>query len=214
MRKLSQMEGGTLHFPKLYDVKLESSASGFTSVFIIMEYVEHNLRSFLEEGHGGKLQQKDIIKIVYQLLCGLRFLTAAKVLHRDIKPENILIDKEFNVKICDFGLARYYRKESRDRTTHSKADIASKLRQAQPARQNKARELSPHVVSRWYRAPEVILLERYDSMVDCWSLGCVIVELVLHSSLYSHYPNELDSKILFQGDSCDPLSPTLRRQQS
>ena len=43
---------------------------------------------------------------MYQLLIGLKYLRNVHILHRDLKPENILSDKDFNIKICDFGLAR------------------------------------------------------------------------------------------------------------
>jgi len=47
-----------------------------------------------------------MIQIVYKLLCAFKFLHSANVIHRDIKPGNILIDSNFNVKICDFGISR------------------------------------------------------------------------------------------------------------
>jgi serine/threonine protein kinase len=52
------------------------------------------------------LKDEHIIKIMYQLLIGLKYLRHVKILHRDLKPENILCDYYFNIKICDFGLAR------------------------------------------------------------------------------------------------------------
>ncbi len=44
--------------------------------------------------------------IIYSLLCGLRFLHAARIVHRDIKPGNVLLKDDCTVRICDFGLAR------------------------------------------------------------------------------------------------------------
>jgi len=64
------------------------------------------------------------------VLCSLKFLHEAKVIHRDIKPDNILLDKNFNVKLCDFGLARFYRKSSRDLTDLSKGAVQQKLARA------------------------------------------------------------------------------------
>ena len=127
------------------------------------------------------------------------------MLHRDLKPENILIDKDRNVKLCDFGLARYYRKSARDFTSFTKSEFSQKLVETKDERVGKARELSNHVVTRYYRAPEVILLERYDQKIDLWSLGCIMMELVF--AIESKHIEELRSCILFSGKSCIPLSP-------
>jgi len=70
--------------------------------------------------------------------------------------------------------------------------------------------MSPHVVSRWYRPPEVITLEKdYDQMVDIWSSGCILSELLCSTNLY----NIKNSKrILFRGQFCHPLSPKRNQQ--
>lgn len=44
--------------------------------------------------------------IIYNLLCGVKYMHSAKVIHRDIKPANILINEDCSIKICDFGLSR------------------------------------------------------------------------------------------------------------
>ena len=44
--------------------------------------------------------------LVYNILCGLKFIHSAQVIHRDLKPANILLNEDCTVKICDFGLAR------------------------------------------------------------------------------------------------------------
>lgn len=68
------------------------------------------------------------------------------------------------------------------------------------------RELTGHVVTRWYRAPEIILLEKdYGPAIDIWSIGCVFAELL--GMMKEHAPTFVDRKPLFPGKSCFPLSP-------
>ncbi len=66
--------------------------------------------------------------------------------------------------------------------------------------------LTSHVVTRWYRAPELIIIEKnYDSKIDMWSLGCIFAELLQMMS--EHAESVLDRAPLFPGTSCFPLSP-------
>ena len=67
---------------------------------------------------------------IYQLLRGLKYIHSANVLHRDLKPSNILLNANCDLRICDFGLAR----------TSSEKEY-----------------MTEYVVTRWYRAPEIIL---------------------------------------------------------
>lgn len=66
--------------------------------------------------------------------------------------------------------------------------------------------LTSHVVTRWYRAPELILIEKdYDAKIDVWSLGCIYAELL--GMIKEHAATHFDRGPLFQGTSCFPLSP-------
>jgi serine/threonine protein kinase len=66
------------------------------------------------------------------------------------------------------------------------------------------RSLTCHVVTRWYRAPEIILQEPYSAMVDIWSAGCVLGELL--GMLMSNVANYRDRRPMFPGTSCGALS--------
>ena len=84
--------------------------------------------------------------------------------------------------------------------------IRKKLDTNQGKMKEKTRAISTHVGSRWYRAPEISLLEKqYDQAQDMWSIGCCIYELMMVVQNKKNY-NKKDS-ILFRGDSCFPLSP-------
>ncbi|VIO86332.1 Uncharacterized protein BM_BM1820 [Brugia malayi] len=89
--------------------------------------------------------------LLYQMLCGIRHLHAAGIIHRDLKPSNIVVKSDCSLKILDFGLAR------------SAGDSFM---------------MTPYVVTRYYRAPEVILGMGYKDNVDIWSIGCIFGELI------------------------------------
>jgi len=85
-------------------------------------------------------------------------------------------------------------------------EITKFLKNTKELRRNIKRELTGHVVTRWYRAPEVILLEKeYGAAIYIWSVGCIFAELL--SMIKENAPTYLDRKPLFPGGSCFPLSP-------
>jgi mitogen-activated protein kinase 1/3 len=85
-------------------------------------------------------------------------------------------------------------------------EMSKKLIRTKDARKNMKRELTGHVVTRWYRAPELILLEKdYGPAIDMWSVGCIFAELL--GMMKESAPTYLDRKPLFPGKSCFPLSP-------
>jgi len=121
-----------------------------------------------------KLTDRHYQFFTYQLLRGLKYIHSAGVIHRDLKPENILINgSDCNLKITDFGLARGVYKE-------------------------KNLNLTEYVVTRWYRAPEVMCSARqYDEKVDVWSVGCIFAELLLRKPLFPGGNHIEQLKIIF-----------------
>lgn len=87
-----------------------------------------------------------------------------------------------------------------------KKEIKVTLENTRELRRNMKRQLTGHVVTRWYRAPEIILLEKdYGPAVDTWSVGCIFAELL--SMIKENAPTYQDRHPLFPGTSCFPLSP-------
>ena len=75
-----------------------------------------------------------------------------------------------------------------------------------------SKELTKHVVTRWYRAPEVILMnEMYSYAIDIWSVGCIFAELL--SMIVENCPDFFSRVPLFPGKSCYPLSPETAMNQ-
>ncbi|RXN02397.1 mitogen-activated kinase 14A-like protein [Labeo rohita] len=123
-------------------------------------------------GHIMKKKQltsKIITYLFYQILRGLKYIHSAGIVHRDLKPNNLAVDENCELKILDFGLAR-----------HTET------------------EMTGYVVTRWYRAPEVIFnWMHYTQTVDVWSAGCILAEMIT-------------GEVLFPGsDSIDQLKKIL-----
>lgn len=78
----------------------------FNQIFLVINFVDLDLKKIFTSHRPKRFGDKQVLHILYNLLCGINFLHSADVIHRDLKPSNVLIDKECTVTICDFGLAR------------------------------------------------------------------------------------------------------------
>jgi len=122
------------------------------STYLVFEYMEHELLGLVQTNHFSDPQVKCIMK---QILEGLDYCHSLNIIHRDIKSANILMNNKGEVKIADFGLAR----------------------KVAPSFSGK---LTQRVVTRWYRAPELLLgCKKYTTQIDIWALGCVFAELLM-----------------------------------
>ena len=74
--------------------------------FLIFEYVEWNMLQVLQE-HPDGLALEQVRQLSYQLFSAIHWCHTHEIIHRDIKPENLLISKNFVLKLCDFGFARF-----------------------------------------------------------------------------------------------------------
>ena len=89
--------------------------------------------------------------------------------------------------------------------------VREQLVKTKDQRKLQKRELTGHVVTRHYRAPEIILLEKdYGPAIDLWAVGCIFAELM--NCMAEHSPTFFDRKALFPGESCFPISPTTAKQ--
>ncbi|KAL8723508.1 MAG: hypothetical protein Q9225_000241 [Loekoesia sp. 1 TL-2023] len=147
-------------------------------LYLVCEFLDLDLKKYMEalpvsdggrgkafpEGSGADLGRLGlgvnmVKKFMSQLVEGVRYCHSHRVLHRDLKPQNLLIDREGNLKLADFGLARAFGVPLRT-YTHE-------------------------VVTLWYRAPEILLGGRqYSTGVDMWSVGCIFAEMCTRKPLF------------------------------
>eukprot|EP00522_Entomoneis_paludosa_P011449 CAMPEP_0172452766 /NCGR_PEP_ID=MMETSP1065-20121228/10323_1 /TAXON_ID=265537 /ORGANISM="Amphiprora paludosa, Strain CCMP125" /LENGTH=708 /DNA_ID=CAMNT_0013204873 /DNA_START=243 /DNA_END=2369 /DNA_ORIENTATION=+ len=176
----------------------------FHDLYLVFEYVDTDLYKLVMSPQF--LTTQHIQTFLYQMLVGLKYIHSCSVIHRDLKPANILLNEDCSLKICDFGLARIvdssqmFQNHSEDSGNDKKRNIPF----MDKPQLGLKRQLTRHVVTRWYRAPELILIQPYTSAVDIWSLGCILGELL--SMQAGNTENYEDRKPLFPGGACFPLS--------
>ena len=124
-----------------------------SSISLVMDFMDTDLEVIIKDT-TLVLAPANIKSYVLQTFLGLEYLHNNWVLHRDLKPNNLLVNRKGVVKITDFGLAKAYGSPNRQ-YTHL-------------------------VVTRWYRAPELLFGARiYGTGIDIWAMGCILAELLL-----------------------------------
>jgi CTD kinase subunit alpha len=127
--------------------------------FMVFEYLSHDLTGLLNHP-SFTLTPAHKKHLAKQLFEGLDYLHRRGVLHRDIKAANILISNKGELKLADFGLARFYQKSTKQDYTN-------------------------RVITIWYRSPELLLGEtQYGPAVDIWSAACVLVEIFTRHAIF------------------------------
>jgi len=140
----------------------------FDDVYIVQELLEMDLNRVIRSKEP--LAEEHHRWFAYQILKGVNYMHGMDVVHRDLKPSNILVNRDCTLKICDFGLARG--------SVHSKSGASATL-------DSTSRQLTEYVVTRHYRAPEVVLTaSEYGKAIDIWSVGCIFGELINRKALF------------------------------
>ena len=136
-----------------YSVKLYNHFEDNEKLYLIMELASNgNLYNFIQNNKNQKIKTKEMIKkIIIQVIEIIKYLHSLDIIYRDIKPENILLDKDYNVKLCDYGWASYL---------------------------SKGQFCSAYCGTPEYVSPEVIKKYPYNEKVDIWGIGVLIFELV------------------------------------
>lgn len=118
---------------------------------MVFESLSMNLREVIRRfGKDVGLNLRAVRAYAHQMFLALALMRKAEIMHADLKPDNILVNENKTViKVCDLGSA---------------SDLSEM-------------EITPYLVSRFYRAPEIILGLPYDCALDMWSIGCTLFEL-------------------------------------
>jgi mitogen-activated protein kinase 1/3 len=138
-------------FDVIIHLNKDQNNNRIVDVYIVMEKMDSDLQKIIASKQ--ELSDEHYQFILYQMLRALYFLHSANIIHRDFKPSNVLINEDCTVKLCDFGMSRGIKEENA--------------------------LLTEYVVTRYYRAPEVMLSSHhYTKKIDVWSIGCAFAELL------------------------------------
>lgn len=125
---------------------------------MVFESLSLNLREIVKRfGKDVGLSLQAVRTYAQQVLVALAHLRQENIMHADIKPDNIMVNETKTLlKLCDLG----------------SASSTSEM------------EITPYLVSRFYRAPEIILGQPYGCEMDIWSMGCTLYELATGKILF------------------------------
>lgn len=152
---------------------------------LVFEYLDQDLKKYMDQCEGG-IEPAVLMSFLFQLIRGVGFCHRLRVLHRDLKPQNLLINREGELKLADFGLARAFGIPVRS-YTHE-------------------------VVTLWYRSPDVLLGSRkYSTPVDVWSIGCIFAEMSNGRPLFpgTSEGNQLDLIFRKLGTPTEKIYPAI-----
>jgi len=141
---------------RIYDLfTFPHDKEDFSDIYIVTNLMESDLDRIIASEQ--QLSDQHFQYFLYQMLRGMKYVHSANVLHRDLKPSNLLVNSNCELAVCDFGLARGIEEDQG----------------------GSAGDMTEYVVTRWYRAPELLSENRsYDDKVDVWAVGCIFAEML------------------------------------
>lgn len=163
----------------------------FRDVYIVMNQMDVDLHRVIYSSQ--KLAHNHIKYFMYQIVKAMDYIHSSGIVHRDLKPSNILVNENCAIKICDFGLAR------------ACADSVWVM------------DKSQYVVTRWYRAPELLCYyDGYDKAIDNWSIGCILAELYDRKALFNgkNYRKTLQKILLTVGSPSSQDLLDIKREKN
>jgi len=150
-----------------------------TELYMMMELMDCDLHRVIQSKQS--LSEKHHKCFLKQMLEGIKAMHSIGVFHRDLKPGNILVSKDCQLRITDFGLARFMDNSTR-------------------RGENELNPMTQYVVTRWYRPPELLLAPNlpYGEPVDLWSIGCILAELLRRKPLFPGKSHLNQAQLIFE----------------
>ena len=136
-------------------VELRDFQEQENGLFLIMEYVEGKQLNDYIKKETGPIPEDDLIPLFIKILEAIEYAHSKKLIHRDIKPANILITKDGDVKVIDFGIVKNDEEDSGLTKVNEKVGTPS------------------------YMSPEQVNGVKIDKLSDIYSLGVTLYEMAV-----------------------------------
>ncbi|KAJ1441821.1 kinase-like domain-containing protein [Ochromonadaceae sp. CCMP2298] len=174
--RLMRLLGRHPNIISLYELSLYPPK---TELYMFLELMDSDLHKVIQS--SKPLTDRHCKCFLKQMLEGIKAMHAIGVFHRDLKPGNILVSKDCQLRITDFGLARFMDESTR-------------------VGENELNPMTEYVVTRWYRPPELLLAPNllYDEAVDLWSVGCIFAEMVKRRAIFPGKDHFNQVQLIFQ----------------
>jgi len=139
---------------------------------MVFEALHQNLRMAVKQfGHRRGIQIDAVRTYARQLFVALRHMEKLGIVHADLKPDNVVVNDRYNVlKVCDFGSA-------------IDADD---------------QEITPYMVSRFYRAPEIMMGLHFSCPIDMWAAATSLYELYTGKIMFAGHSNNQMLKVIME----------------
>ena len=155
--KYCQHENIITLYDVIFHINKNRQLKKIGDIYLVMEKMDSDLQKIIFSKQ--ELSDDHYQFILYLILQAIYYLHSANIIHRDFKPSNVLINEDCTIKLCDFGMSRNLKEN----------DLT----------------LTEYVVTRYYRAPEIMLSSHhYSKKIDVWSVGCSFAELLTKKFLF------------------------------